>query len=47
MLGRGVVDEELPSDAPDQRRGTSDVEDGSKVKLHACSYIISLLSLPA
>ena len=29
MLGWGVVDQELPSDAPDQRRGTGDIEYGS------------------
>ena len=44
MLGRGIVDEELPSDAPDQRRGTSDVEDGSKVKLHFALYMMPLLN---
>ena len=30
MFGRGVIDEELPGDAPDQRRGAGDVENGSK-----------------
>ena len=29
MLGWGVVDQKLPSDAPDQRRGAGDVEYGS------------------
>ena len=30
MFGRGVIDEELPGYAPDQRRGAGDVENGSK-----------------
>ena len=38
MLGRGVVDEKLPSDAPDQRRGTGDVEYGSNGMIFTLNF---------